>query len=83
MGWSQSDFDTATPRYLFNAIKGRIRADYEISRLIGYFSSLIHASKPIKINQLGVFSWEKSESPKFSEVDPEAFERIKNFQFPS
>lgn len=61
-----------------------MRRDAEQARLIGYYASGIHAGKRIKINDFGVFPWEKEQdyAPVFSKVDPEAFERIKAFKFP-
>lgn len=83
MGWTQRDFDFAEPRYFFNAVEGQIRADYERARLSGWYASMIHSTKPLKISSFGSFPWEKEREVKFSPVDPEAFERIKNFKFPS
>lgn len=85
MGWTQSDFDFSEPRYFFNAVEGQIRADYERARLIGWYASMIHSSKPLKLNSFGRFPWESEEAykPIFGEVDKEAFDRINAFQFPN
>lgn len=57
----------------------------EQSRLTAFYASQIHASKPIKLNDFGLFPWEdeKDYAPKFSKIDVEAFERFNAIQFPN
>ena len=57
----------------------------EQSRMMGYYASLIHSSKSLKITDFGLFPWEnpKDYEPKFPKVDKEAFDRISAGQFPS
>lgn len=53
--------------------------------MMGYYASLIHSSKSLKITDFGLFPWEnpKDYEPKFPKVDKEAFDRISAWQFPS
>lgn len=57
----------------------------EQSRMMGYYASLIHSSKGLKITDFGLFPWEnpKDYEPKFGPVDKEAFDRLSAWQFPS
>lgn len=74
------EFDYATPRYLFNALTGRSRYEMEMARLIGYQSSRVH-NRDLKLKDFGLFPWEKSSVPVFSELDKERFERLKALEF--
>lgn len=53
--------------------------------MMGYYASLIHSSKGLKITDFGLFPWEnpKDYEPKFGPVDKEAFDRLSAWQFPS
>jgi hypothetical protein len=85
LGWTQAEFDFSEPRYLFNAIRGKIKAEMENARLIGFYCSSIHAAKPLKLQDLGLFSWEnpRDYAPKFGPIDKEAFERFRALEFPN
>jgi len=57
----------------------------EQSRLIGYYASMVHSTKGLRITDFGKFPWETEQeyAVKFAPVDKDAFDRIANFQFPS
>lgn len=57
----------------------------EQARLFGYYATMVHSPKRLKISDFGLFSWEDEQdyAPKFAPVDREAFERFNAIKFPN
>lgn len=88
MGWSQEQFDLATPQYLFEAYEGYQKGkqeDWERARFMAFYSLMPHTSKRISLSDVAKFPWERPKAGQAPPpIDPEIikrFERLVDAEF--